>query len=221
MRLKRDSPIGLIPDDFYKDAKDLELKVHRIEGREKPEDIKPELVKINEELTGIVQDLLKNLNKVYADADNYNKAAIGIYKLIDINLRFYRFSEIDNQFRKMDQNHGQPSDYRMQRIISNMRTLLNMIHDSLQYANDGFEEHQNIEDQVVYLVDLAEHFELSIRYFAKYQSQQEDDATVDYFDELEGNDMEEALDTIEEDDAEFVKETENEMEEMFDNMTVN
>jgi len=218
-RLKKDSPVDIIPSDFYQDAKNLELKMTRVENKEGLTSKKSELVKINEELTGVVQDLQKNLNKVYERANNYNRAAQGIYKLIDINLRFYRFSQIEKQFNKMDQNHGEPSEYRLQRVLSNMRTMLNTIYESIQYANDGFKEREEIDDEVVYIVDLADYFELSIRYFAQYQSDQEED-TVDYFEELEKNNMGEALDEIEEDNAEFVEETENEMEEMFDNMEV-
>lgn len=216
-KLKMECPIELIPDSFFRDAKNLELKISQVEKKHDLSSIGPELVKINEELTSIVQDMQKNLNKVYDKAGNYNKAARGIYKLIDINLRFYRFSEIDKQFRMLDQNHGQPSEYRMQRVLSNMRTMLNTIYESIQYANDGFEQRESVDDHVVYLVDLAEYFEISIRYFAKYQSDQEEDQ-IDYFDELQNNDMEDALDEIEDDNSEFVKETEKELDEMFEKM---
>lgn len=216
-RLKKDCPVDLIPDDFFKDAKNLELQIDRVENQGDISEKRPELVKINEDLTGIVQDLQKNLNKVYSRANNYNNAARSIYRLIDINLRFYRFSEIDKQFRVMDQNRGEPSEYRLQRVLSNMRTLLNTIYESIQYANDGFEQHEEIDDEVVFIVDLADHFEISIRYFAKYQSEDDED-TINYFEELESNNMDEALDQIEEDESEFVKESENEMKEMFENM---
>lgn len=208
-----------MPDFFFKDAKNLELEIERVENKSNIKDMRPELVKVNENLTTTVQDFLKNLNKVYDRANNYENAAHGIYKLIDINLRFYRFSEIDKQFMLMDKDHGDPSPYRLQRVVSNLRTLLNTIYESIQYANDGFQEREDIDDEVVYMVDLAEHFELSIRYFAKYESEHEEDA-VNYFDELEDSDMSDALDEIEEDESEFVKETESEMEEMFDQMEV-
>lgn len=216
-RLRENCPVSIIPDSFFREAKNLDQKMSRIESTIDNPGTRRDLVRLNEDMTSVIQNLQKNLNKVYAEADNYHNAAKGIYKLIDINLRFYRFSEIDKQFNIMDKNKGGPSAYRLQRVLSNIRVLLKTIYESIEYANEGFEHDEEIDDNVVYLVDLASNFELSIRYFAKYQSQEEDE-TIDYFDELESNDMGDALDNIEEDDAEFVKESEAEMEEMFDNM---
>jgi hypothetical protein len=219
MRLKKNSPVDVIPKKFYRNSKNLELEIERIEMKTQLKDHRTDLVKINEDLTTIVQQLQKNLNKVSEQANDYNKAAEGIYKLIDINLRFYRFSEIDQQFKIMDKNRGETSNYRLQRVLSSIRTLLNTIYESIHYANKGFETHEDIENEVVYLVDLADNFEISIRYFAKYQSSEEDEQ-IDYFEELNENDMEEALGEIQDDEAEFVKESEKEMEEMFDQMEV-
>lgn len=218
-RLNKECPVDVIPSEFYQDAKNLELEMTRVENKTGSKQLKGELVKINEEVTVMVQDLQKNLHSVFQEAESYNNAARDIYKLIDINLRFYRFSQIEKQFNKMDQNRGEPSEYRLQRVLSNMRTLVNTVYESIQYANDGFEDRDDIDDQVVFLVDLADYFELSIRYFAQYQSQS-GDGEIDYFEELSNNDMGEALDEIGDDKSDYVKESEKEMEEMFDNMEV-
>lgn len=218
MQVKAGMPVECIEREFFDEAEMLETKVKGINLYEREEGYQ-RLIESRRELNSVVQRILQNLNEVYNQVEDYREEAQGIYRLIDINLRFYRYAEIDKKDDELPSTIANANVGDIEQLRSGIITMLNTLKNSIDKANRRFEPEPEVDDKVVYLVDLASNLEISIRFFGRHKMETEEGGStpIDYFELLnQEKDKQQFLEDMDtEGVSDFVEESEKEMEDMF------
>jgi len=217
---------GFLPRELYQKAWDIERDLEFYEVHKNPDKAYRETIKANKEVSEIINEINRRLNRKYQEAREYEKVAEAFYRLIGMNLRFYRWAEIDKLVEEATDNTGNVRQPQLIRLQQNLEILLNSIRKSLALANEDFESDDEYEDEVIYIVAFAQHLESSLRYTAKHRTKANADdgenrdgpGIQDYYQIIEmakpkdaANKMNEQL----EQEQEFVEDAEQKIEDQF------
>lgn len=215
MKLKKDKPVEAMPDHFFRDAKFVDLKLKKFKmDHEEPE---LELIDLNEDVIKVVQSFIRSLKEVKQEAQEYNEAGEKIYKLIDVQLRFYRYTELHQKFEKIDNPRKDPSKFHLKQFHSGLVNLMQTIHGSINRANEQFKEEMDVDNNVLYLFNIAQQFEHSVRFFGRVDKDKEKEAewsNLEGFDDAESEEeVNETIDQFEDEPHDFAAKAEQQMEE--------
>lgn len=215
-----------LPERFFREAKYADLKLGKVSYND--DDAAVKLLQINDDVTGLVQQFKRSIETVSRQVKQYDNAAKKIYKLIDVELQFYRFTEIQTHFEDIENNRSRdgPSSFKIQQFKSGIESMLQTLYGSIERANKEFNPDADVDDNIYYLSTLARQFETSIKYFAKYDKEKENEAEwqlLDGFDDEEDDnqaedesDINTAIEDLEESESEWAEKAEQEMEKMLD-----
>lgn len=213
-------PVECIDKQFFRNARRVESKVKSARPRNNFDKSKQTLVEAKGRLGNeVIQYLYSDLNRVYKDASNYQKTAQVFYSLLDMHLRFFRFAQIDDVLNELQKGKGDKPEI-AEELKTNFLNLLNNIKMAIHATNENFEEHEELDDTLVYLVDLTREIEVKMRYYGKATTTSDgNEQLIDYYERIEREKgKQEAMQQIENSDepSEFVQNTEDELEDMFD-----
>lgn len=220
MQAKNNMPVNCIEKDFFRNARRLESKVNSARPRNNFDDSKHKLIEAKGRLGNeVIQHLYSDLNRVYKDASQYKQTAQVFYSLLDMHLRFFRFAQIDDVLNELQKGKGDKPEI-AEVLKTNFLNLLENIKMAIHAANENFESVQDVDDEIVYLVDLTREIEVKLRYYAKATNTTEQgEELIDYYDKIEREKgKQQALQSIEDSDepSDFVQNTEDELEDMFE-----
>lgn len=219
--LRNQCPVDFMTNGFEADAYSLESELQEI-SKEQYDDYElmlADLLEYKRKTDNMMTEILTYLNQVYKEAQQYDDAAEGVYRLIDMNLRFYRYTKIDVKIEEANQG-GTTSLINVIEVKQSLQMLIDIIAESIEQANQEFEPSEDEEDKVVYLATLAKQIEYKIRYFAKYMTKQDEDGEViDYYEVLENSQGKEILDEAQQQQMnENVQQAENSLSEEADDI---
>lgn len=194
--LRNQCPVDFLGKSFVADAYKLESEIDSVqkEDYDNYELMLADLLEYKRETDGMITEILTHLNQVYQEAQQYDEAAEGVYRLIDMNIRFYRYTKIDVKIEEANKG-GTVSLINVIEVKQSLQMLIDIIAESIHQSNKGFEKVEGENDEVVYLATLARQIEYKIRYFAKYMTNQDEDGQViDYYEVLQQTPNKQMLD---------------------------
>lgn len=227
--LRNDVPVeGFFPEHIYQKAWEIEKDLDFYSVHDNPEKAYQETIKANKRVSEIVNEMNRRLNRKHQEATEYKNVADAFYRLIGMNLRFYRWAEIDKLISEATDSQGNVRKPQLIQLQQNLQVLLNSIKRSIQLANEDFEPDTEYSEDVIYMVAFAQHLESSLRYTAKHRTKTkadgegEDDSgpgIQDYYEIIEMARPKEAADEMSEQleqEQEFVSKAEKRIEKQFE-----
>lgn len=174
IQVRNNQPVEVFPRKMFQQAWETQSKLDSIQPGEGQKAYR-EAIEAEEEVADIVREVSRTLNNVYQEAREYEKASKAFYRLIDMNLRFYRYAEIDQLMDGLTNTSGTVIDSELIKLQKNLEKLLNAVKNSIDRANEETsneldKEEVEAEPEVIYLVSFARQLESSLRYTAKYVS---------------------------------------------------
>lgn len=219
---------GFLPRHIYQKAWEIEQDLDFWDVHNNPDKAYQATIEANKEISQIVNEMNRRLNRNYQEAREYQKVAEAFYRLIGMNLRFYRWAEIDKLVVEATDAQGNVNKPVLIQLQQNLEVLLNSIKRSLQLANEDFEEETDYDENVIYMVAFAQHLESSLRYTAKHRTKTKADGEgdgdsgpgiQDYYEIIEMARPEDAADQMNEQleqEKEFVSNAEKRIEQQFE-----
>lgn len=217
---------GFLPRELYQKAWDIERDLEFYDVHRDPDKAYRETMKANKEVSQIINEMNRRLNSKYQEAREYQKVAEAFYRLIGMNLRFYRWAEIDKLVEEATDTSGNVRQPQLTRLQQNLQVLLNSIRKSLALANEDFEADDEYEDEVIYIVAFAQHLESSLRYTAKHRTKSgaedgdgDGPGIQDYYQIIEMAEPKDAANKMDEQlqqEQEFVEDAEQKIEQQFE-----
>lgn len=236
-QIRNQTPVE-IPQGFITEAITFEQEASSVSIQGEGKDFQ-KLIELNQKLESLVTQFTSQIYQIQEkvqsiedDDDHPADLTHEIYRLIDINLRYYRSKEISEYVEQGIQQDspsgaGNPPRSIVAKFKQSQIKLLNIIKDSLREANKKYsrldEQEMDLQDkEVAYLYQLASEFESRIRYFGQYSRQRNGDTEViDFFQMMKGSsneiDVEEQMEDIAEEKKELsdmIDEADQELEEI-------
>lgn len=214
-RVKHNIPVDTFDKKTLNTAWNTQHQLNRINIKGKPYDAFNELIELDEDLTNFVSDILGQVLSVKqqaADSDFDEDISTDLYRIMEINLRYYRSQNIDNKIEQ-GMNQDKPGRNNINRTLVtrlkvNQEKLLERIKKSMHQANQKFRSIDGYDDSTVYLLLLAERFESNIRYFGQYaQESKQGTEVIDFQNMVSGGQGE-----ISEEDIQDIVSEKQEME---------
>ncbi len=219
MQVKKDCPIDTFDRDFFDYGERLSWKLKGVNPQQDEDRAYGKLIEAGTEINNkVVQPLIRNLNRAYKESDEYRDGAKAVYRLIDMNLRWFQYAKIDDVKNDISVKANYSQETQINQLKNNYRDLLDMIRQCMAEANAQFEPSDKVDDTVVYLVDLAYHIEISVRMYGRHMFSGDGEGVMDYYEIIDEEDRANALQEIgeKEEQSEFVKESQSEMEQMIE-----
>lgn len=204
-QVRNEVPVEGFKKETFNEAIMLHHKLNSVSVGRQPYEAFNELIELNSDLNKVVQDFIRQIRTVHRQVKESDSEEISysIYKIVDINVRYYRKKKIDKKIEQGIKGDG-PNRGGVKRTVAtrlkdSQQTLLNTIRKSLAEANEEFEPIEGQDDEMVYLFTLASSFESNIRYFGQYARQENGQEVPIDFDQMVGGtnqDVEKQLDDL-------------------------
>lgn len=226
--IRSECPVEVFPHRMFHEAKLLERELDSIQRNIASDQALQKTLSAKTDLSDIINQIKRSTDPKYEAATEYESAAKAFYRLIDMNLRFYKYAEIEKNLDGAIQNNGF-NEGKLNEVVESLQRLLNFIKRSIEKANykyyDEPEDEREDKSQVVYIVLFAQQLEASLRYTAKYKNQVTEDGEgddgnniQDYYAIIESARASDAVNQAEENNVgeELNEEAEEELEDLFE-----
>lgn len=221
MKLKRDTPVSFSDKSFFTDAQVIESRLDRIDTKSNPEEAVRKLIRYRVDLDNLVQEVIRQIYSVKQDVEEYEEISEVMYKLIEVNLKYYRKESIDIVIQDAS-GRGSSNSLDAEMLRTNMLKLVETLKHSFHNAVQGFDdrEEQEIDAQIIFLARVAKNIESSFRYYGEYRDSDADDGVMDLVDDAAEKEGEEAKTSMEEysDEIQDVNSALEEVEDELDDL---
>lgn len=225
--IKSEHHADVLPDSFFRQARETESRVKYAKDVASRRESFNKTVEVNREVSDLVNKMMRIINQNYREAKNYKAAAKAFYRLIDMNLRFYRYAEIDKVKENVSLTNGYDENA-LYTLQNNLLKLLDILKESINDANKAYFEEIQKEDieeygkEVVYVVAFSQNLESSLRFTARNpnitegEDGESDGGIQDYYAIIEEASATKAAEDVNEQSEEFVQEAKDNLKSRFE-----
>lgn len=210
------SPVQIKNSSFYTEAEILESRLRRIDtGR--GDSAFTDLIEYNVKLDNVIGDIISEIYRVKDDVEEFEELGEVMFRLIELNLASYRSVKIEDIIEENANRRAGPSGGNavnaatVKLLQSNMLRLLDVLKRGISDANEGFQEVEDTDNEVVYLGLLAKSIESRLRQYTDFDSGPVEQFLGFMSDVESDEDIADELEEIDDID-ETMKEVENDLE---------
>lgn len=228
--VKSEHHAQVLPKRFFRKARETESQIKYAKDVAKGQEAFNKTIEANRALSDLINKMMRVINQKYHEAKEYKATAKAFYRLIDMNIRFFRYAEIDQVKQDVSLTNGYDENA-LYTLQSNLLKLLNILKESINDANSQYyneltenkEEIQEYGEEVVYIVAFAQNLESSLRFTARNNNitgeGEEGEGTggiEDYYAIIERASATEAVEEVGDESEEFIEEAKDNLKSRFE-----